>query len=382
MKSTAFILFLLTASLLVACGGGTTDADSGQDTGIQDVATDLGTQDPGTQDPGGADHGASDAVIQDSATDSGSDVDEDVPTDATEPENIGLNPMYSECGGFQPETRLAEEDPNCGDETLEWDVDSESGVLTFTNTDVFLNCCGIHDIQVTVQDGVYVITETDRPADGEGRCFCQCLFDFQIQIPPIDGDAIDVRIERVVTDEGTGEAVVAWEGRIDTTTGQGIVTIKEDVGWCNQGIDIGTNPRASGCGGFDAPRSATSGETGCPDEVLNWQFDAVGQTLAFINSSVDLNCCGIHEIQAFFDAGVYHLAETDAPDDESGRCKCMCLFDFAIDVSDVVGPTIEVRLSRDLTDDDFDRGVVWEGSIDLLAGSGTITIRENTGACD
>ena len=47
MKSTAFILFLLTVSLLVACGGGTTDADSGQDTGIQDVATDLGTQDPG-----------------------------------------------------------------------------------------------------------------------------------------------------------------------------------------------------------------------------------------------------------------------------------------------------------------------------------------------
>ena len=107
MKSTAFILFLLTASLLVACGGEATDADSGQDTGFQDVATDLGTQDPGTedpgtQDPGGADHGASDAVIQDSATDSEPDGGDDVPTDATEPKNIGLNPMYSECGGFQP----------------------------------------------------------------------------------------------------------------------------------------------------------------------------------------------------------------------------------------------------------------------------------------
>ena len=153
--------------------------------------------------------------------------------------------------------------------------------------------------------------------------------------------------------------------------------------------NLGKNARSSECGGFDAALKIDNQDEVddiCGDERLIWTFDETSRTVSFLNQDVWLNCCGEHSITVSFDeeSGVYEIAETDAPEmlgGEPSRCHCMCLFDFAIDLPGVSSETIDLKLTRDETDDEEERMTVWLGEIDLSAGSGDILIEENVGWC-
>ncbi len=396
-----FMLLPLAAFLVLAgCSGGSGN-DVGEDsTVVADVPADsVLIQDTVVMDTAGQDAAAHDGVVADTAGTDGNVVDTaiadttiqdttvadsvadiagvDAVNDGVEPVNIALNPLVSECGGFAAATREGE-DSYCGDDRLIWSVDSENGVINFTNQDVFLNCCGIHDVTVTLRDGVYVITEIDEPEEGGARCNCMCLFDFSVDMPLVDGNLITVRIDRLVTDVD-GSPATAWEGEIDLTTGSGDIMIAENVGWCDDAVNIGQNPQFSACGGFQAeiPRLL---ELPSP-ETLNWTFDAKTGVVTFVDSDMCLNCCGSHSMSLYLIDDVYVLAEVDEPADGGGRCFCNCIFDYSIDLPGMTAAVIDVSVTRDVTDSGLGAAQVWAGSIDLSAGSGSIAIQGEAVTC-
>ena len=71
---------------------------------------------------------------------------------------------------------------------------------------------------------------------------------------------------------------------------------------------------------------------------------------------------------------MYVVAETDAPTSGGGRCDCLCVFDFALTASDIPVGRIPLRLTRHVTDEGGAPSVVWEGEIDLGAGSGSVVL--------
>ncbi len=140
---------------------------------------------------------------------------------------------------------------------------------------------------------------------------------------------------------------------------------------CNasEGVSPVQQSTISDCGGFAASsRSADSDY--CDAEVLDWSYDAATQVLSVSDNRIILNCCGDHSISASVVDGVYVIEERDAPVNGDGRCNCMCVFDYSIEIEDVPAGSIAVRVIRDVTDDGGEPAVVFDGSFDLSAGSG------------
>lgn len=140
-------------------------------------------------------------------------------------------------------------------------------------------------------------------------------------------------------------------------------------------------PLISECGGFvkqtkiDPPSPDPS--TYCEAERLLWVYDAASSELGLTNSRMQLNCCGEHSIEVREEDGIYVIAERDAPEivqGEEARCGCMCVFDFGVSVEGIPPGVIDVRIVRDVTDDDAPEAVVYEGQIDLGEVQGSITI--------
>jgi len=71
--------------------------------------------------------------------------------------------------------------------------------------------------------------------------------------------------------------------------------------------------------------------------------------------------------------GTYVITEIDAPQDGGGRCKCMCVFDFALTV-DALSGLVPIQIVRDTTDDNEPAKTVFSGTIDLTQDSGAIVI--------
>ena len=141
------------------------------------------------------------------------------------------------------------------------------------------------------------------------------------------------------------------------------------------------NAVVSECGGFaktkvDPPTPDPA--TYCDAEALLWVYDADAQSLGLTDARMTLNCCGEHTITVELDAaGVYVIHERDAPelvDGSPSRCNCMCVFDFGVSVEPVPPGIIDVRVVLDVTDSGSDPQVVFEGSIDLAQGSGSLVI--------
>jgi len=153
--------------------------------------------------------------------------------------NIANESSISSCGGFgkasQALTADLKGDPAtyCDAERLLWAYFPESQTLEVANNRIMLNCCGEHDIDVSLQAGVYVINETDAPEFGDARCGCTCVFDYTAAVDGVPSGQVDLRIMRTVTDSDEGTQLI-WEGSIDTTTSTGAVEIQNnDVGpWC------------------------------------------------------------------------------------------------------------------------------------------------------
>ncbi len=139
---------------------------------------------------------------------------------------------------------------------------------------------------------------------------------------------------------------------------------------------VGVDPKVSECGGFAAGQRDALPY--CDAELLQWAFDASTGTLSLIDQRVLLNCCGDHAFTVTFepDRGVYTATETDSPEDGSGRCDCMCVFDWATDVTGVQSGTIQLELVRHETDAGASR-IVWAGALDLTAVQGQVVVDPN-----
>ena len=145
--------------------------------------------------------------------------------------------------------------------------------------------------------------------------------------------------------------------------------------------DLPQSQKVSSCGGFSktSPQSHLegglelfAGNTYCDAEVLDWSYDKAGGKLTMSNNRVLLNCCGDHSISAKEVGGVVVVTEVDAPDSLGGRCGCMCVFDYALDLESIAPGTIQVRLDRHVKPGT--PRTAWKGKIDLSKGSGSVVV--------
>lgn len=292
----------------------------------------------------------------------------------------------SECGGFAEVRELAPDGDYCSAEQLRWSY--EAGTLQLTDSRAVLNCCGERTIDVQVEDGVLVVTETDAPEGEGGRCFCTCVFDLSVTLTGVAEGPTAVRLVRDVTDEAGGPRVL-FEGDLDLAAGEGAEVLTTDP--APPDCDAATSEEiaveeslVSECGGFPIDDSPDWGDDDyCDAELLTYAFDADDGTVEIGNQRVVANCCGDRSIGAELVDGVLVVTETDAPESGSGRCWCECVYDFAITVSGVSGSSIPARLVRDVTDG-AGPVVIWEGDLDLAAGSGSVvtSTEDATGACE
>lgn len=152
---------------------------------------------------------------------------------------IDQTDKVSECGGFaaalSPFLGGGRTDPDyCAAERLHWEYEPGAGLLRLANTRVPLNCCGVHEMVISVQEGVYVVTEHDDPDQG-GRCLCQCVYDFTVEATGIPLGVIQVRLQREVSDWPEASGVI-YEGQLDLSLLTGSIVVDEtDVSWiCGQ----------------------------------------------------------------------------------------------------------------------------------------------------
>ena len=151
------------------------------------------------------------------------------------PDQIVVNiTQISECGGFNNSTQRGEIDipftidpfTYCDTEKLYWLYDENSTVLSLMNTRVLLNCCGDHAITASFEDDVLVITEDDQPPpDGSGRCRCECVFDFFIEVSGISTDVSTFKLDLTVDNTTRTK----WEGNIDLEKGIGEIIIDDEA---------------------------------------------------------------------------------------------------------------------------------------------------------
>jgi hypothetical protein len=126
--------------------------------------------------------------------------------------------------------------------------------------------------------------------------------------------------------------------------------------------------QVSECGGFK-PESK-SYESGTNEaEAITWTYDAQAGILRVVNSHVNLNCCGERKISMSREGKTLVISENDQPG-EKGRCRCMCYFDFLIEIGGI--PPGELLLRLDSTVDSTTI-TKWSGSLDLTPGDGEIT---------
>ncbi len=176
-------------------------------------------------------------------------------SDSDDDPGIGINNAVSECGGFvesdgnvsarvkaveEPDADSADDDAAADgddmemcqvDDVLEWIYDADAKSVTFTNRNVYLNCCGNHVISIDEADGVYTLLERDAPENGDARCDCMCFFDWRIDLPDLDADSLDLRLKRFVTDTHDDPWLV-WEGQIDLGENEGSILIEEQEEYC------------------------------------------------------------------------------------------------------------------------------------------------------
>ncbi len=125
----------------------------------------------------------------------------------------------SGCGGFEETAKRTAYAPVETGECISWLYDSEGKTLVFTDRRVTLNCCGERSITAEMKDGTLVITETDRPENGTGRCRCECDFDFMIEISGVAPGEIEVTVVRDVD----GSVKTVCSGALDTAYESGVL---------------------------------------------------------------------------------------------------------------------------------------------------------------
>lgn len=127
----------------------------------------------------------------------------------------------------------------------------------------------------------------------------------------------------------------------------------------------------SDCGGF--PETAGEGDDPapayCDAEVLHWSYDAATASLELIDTRIELNCCGDHDVSLAQVGETYVVTETDAPEGDGGRCFCSCVFDFGLSAENVPAGMMDLQIVRHVTDEGAPQ-VIFEGTLDLDEVSG------------
>jgi len=159
--------------------------------------------------------------------------------------SLDVSPSISACGGFVGGGSGAKIPPSpdpstyCDAERLLWNYDAATRTLGLLDARVMLNCCGEHSIDVKVEDGVHVVTETDAPEKlpngDEARCGCMCVFDYAADVTPVEGSMLSMRVVRNVPDQ-TPAVTVVWEGMLDLSAGAGEVVVSSASAepWCGE----------------------------------------------------------------------------------------------------------------------------------------------------
>lgn len=141
---------------------------------------------------------------------------------------IGFNGTSSECGGFEAVTRALDNNPDCEDQAMHFTWDAESGVVHFVDENVHFNCCGERDIDVFIEDGVYVVYEDDSP-EGlfGGRCACYCYYDLAVDFDVGDNPVFKFQVVSDVSDDDEPEhKSPVWD--IDVSSGELTMILKAD----------------------------------------------------------------------------------------------------------------------------------------------------------
>ena len=130
------------------------------------------------------------------------------------------------------------------------------------------------------------------------------------------------------------------------------------------------NPRASECGGFPPASKRAADPDSSAVEKLSWTYNSGSGVLTVLNTGVKLNCCGVHSITAFRDGDAIVVSENDQPGDK-GRCRCMCNYDFSVEIGGIASGAVEVRLELTVDDTLFRK---WSGTIRPADGRGEIIV--------
>ncbi len=138
----------------------------------------------------------------------------------------------------------------------------------------------------------------------------------------------------------------------------------------------------STCGGFlhdgASPKGPPSPDpaTYCDAERLFWRYEGPTKTLSLLDARVVLNCCGDHAIEVAREGETLVLTEVDEPEGGTTRCKCVCVYDYAADISPIEPGILAVRIVRRVTEQMPPSATVWEGSLDLSMGEGQVILED------
>lgn len=147
----------------------------------------------------------------------------------------------------------------------------------------------------------------------------------------------------------------------------------EDLDPPNNNDTVPQSYSVSECGGFAVNQRSSAGYSGnyCDAERLDWTFDASSATLKLTDKRVLLNCCGDHSVTVAKQGAGYLITEIDAPEQQGGRCLCMCVFDFAVTIKQVQAGLVPIEIRRDTTDDSAAPKTVFKGTLDLSKSAGS-----------
>jgi len=127
-----------------------------------------------------------------------------------------------------PDPLLPEEMDYCT-EKLFWEYDAQNQLLQLVDGPVSLNCCGLRYVRSDTAEGHYDLIEMDEPGDGRCRCMCDSIY--SVCIHGLAEGLIPVRLFRHVTDDGTTEPTLIWEGELDLTQGGGQIDLGPSNSW-------------------------------------------------------------------------------------------------------------------------------------------------------
>ncbi len=142
----------------------------------------------------------------------------------------------------------------------------------------------------------------------------------------------------------------------------------------------------STCGGFITTDKIWLGDPAayCDAEVLHWTYQLDTHTLQLIDARAYLNCCSERHISAELANRVYLITETIGPDAAKGWCRCQCVFDLSIEIQEVSGTEVKIKIVREVNDNAASKVVLYNDTIDLAPLSGTISLNETAidpGSC-